>query len=559
MKRLPIALLLLTIIVLPLIISEQLVSTENCYVQIVSLALNKSSLEIGEELQITLVYDLYYNQMDPIGIGSVSVSISVQGEVSSLSSYEFTNIGFNIQESMTFDVSPYNWTPYETGQIGLIKVEGWVQDTMGSMTDSVQQQFSIQRSNLILEVNPLPSQLRYHGNYNLTGALFNPHNYSLYVPNHPLMISILQEQVTLQSWISQTNLLNNFTQPINSTLIGTGEFYCQITALDSDDYKPTHSNLSLFIDNASLSISAALNTSIVQTYYPSMNNCSVLVSAYLHCQEANHDLEEANVTCYLGNRTTNLDYIEPNYFSAELMAPSVAGEYLVYISALAPNHNPINCSLPLTVAHRQAQIAFIPNCTEAAYGDIIEFSLQLVDHSSQVPISDRICSIYLYNQSIWNLLAQVIVDENGSAVYQWQAQNVGNEDFRFKVVFQGSPEFSYSETESIVTNTHDLRFLCNTTVSVIRPNDVDFLLKLTNLEYQPLFNVSVDLVESSSNSTWCTAFTNSSGYVTLSWLIDEDFILGPHELFIIAEDGTTTLGTIQIIMIVYEQTVLELV
>ncbi|MFW9935963.1 MAG: hypothetical protein ACFFDU_10755 [Candidatus Thorarchaeota archaeon] len=559
MKRLPIALLLLATIVIPLIIPDQLASTEDCYVQIISLTLNKSSLEIGEKLQITLVYDLYYDQMDPLGIGSVSVSISVQGEVTSLSSYEFTRIGFNIQESMTFDVSPYNWTPYETGQTGLIQVEGWVQDTMGSMFDSVQQQFSIQRSNLILEVNPLPSQLLYHGNYNLSGALFNPHNYSIYVPNHPLMISILQEQVTLQSWTSETNFLNNFTQPINSTLIGTGEFQCQITALDSDDYKSTHSNLSLFIDNASLSISAILNTSIVQTYYPSMNNCSVLVSVYLHCQEAKHDLEEANVTCYLGNKTTNLDYIEPNYFSAELTAPSVAGQYLVYITALTPNHNPINCSLPLSVTHRRAQITFLPNCTEAAYGDTIEFSLQLVDYSSHVPISDRICSIYLYNQSTWNLLAQVIVDENGFTVYQWHAQNVGNEDFRFKVVFQGSPEFSYSETESIVTNTHDLRFMCNTTVAVIRPNDVNFILKLTNLEYQPLFNVSVSLVEDSSNSTWCTALTNSSGYVTLSWLIDENFILGPHDLLIIAKDGTTTLGTIQIIMIVYEQTVLELV
>jgi len=135
MKRLPTILILITILVLPLTFSYYSVTTEDCYVQIVSVSLNRSYLEVGEMLQVHLVYDLYYDPTDPLGIGSVSVSFAVQGYPTLLSSYEFTTLGVDIQETMTFDISPDHWAPNETGQIGVVQVEGWVQDSLGTMTD----------------------------------------------------------------------------------------------------------------------------------------------------------------------------------------------------------------------------------------------------------------------------------------------------------------------------------------------------------------------------------------------------------------------------------------
>jgi len=559
MKRISTVLVLLTILVIPLSVSYNSVVTEDCFVQIVSVTLNQSTLEIGERLQVNLVYDLYYDHMDPLGIGSVSISIRIQGTPILLASYEFTILGFDVHETINFDISPDDWAPNQVGQVGVVLVEGWVQDSIGSMTDSVQQQFSIERSDLTIELNSLPSQISFHEDFYVTGVLLNPHNLSLFIPNHSLTISIIQNNQTLQSWSQQTNLTSNFTQSINSTLLGTGDFSCKIITLDSDDYKTINFTVSFSITNASLNLSVTLNTTTVQAYYPSMNHCSILVSAYLHCQTANHALEEANVTCYLGNRSKTLTYIESNHFSTEFNAPSIVGNYSLAVMAKSPNHNPVNTVISLSVVYRQAQISFTTNCSEAAYGDFIGFSLNLVDISSQVPIPNKICSIYLYNQSIWNLLTQVILDQNGSAQFLWQAQNVGNEDFRFKLIFQGSPEFSYAESEVTVTNTHDLRFICSSTIHIVRPNDVQYILQLTNLDFQPLFNISIHLIEITSNATWCVSLTNTLGYAVLTWSIDEVFNLGPHEFFLIAQDDMTTLGTIQITMIVYEQTILELV
>ncbi len=559
MKRLPIVLLLLTILVLPLTFSFHSVMTDDCFIQIVSVTLNQASLEVGERFQVNLVYDLYYNPMDPLGIGSVSVSIGIQGLSIPLSSYEFTKHGFDVHETMTFDISPDDWTPNETGQVGVVQVEGWVQDSIGSMTDSVQQQFQIMQSDLLIVVNPLPSQITFHEFFNLSGALFNSHNSSLLVPNQPLAISVIQNSQAIQSWNLQTDSANNFTQFINSTLLGTGDFECIINSLVSNDYKTTNLTVPLKIAKAKLNISVTTNTTTVQAFYPSMNNYSILVSASLDCQSANHAFKEANVSCSLGNISQNLTYIGSNYFSTDIIAPSLPSEYSLVIETFAPDHNPVNTSIPISVIHRQAKISFTPNCSEAAYGDIIEFNLNVADISSQKPIQDKICSIYLFNQSTWILLAQITLDQTGCAEFQWQAQNVVNEDFNFKVVFHGYPEFNYAETEVKVTNTRNLRFLCNSTLHVIRPNEVNYVLQLTTLNYQPIFNVSLHLIENATNSTWCTSITNTSGYAVLSWSIDEDFILGPHEFSLIAENDLTILGTIQIIMIVYEQPTLELV
>ncbi len=250
MKRLPLTLILITILVLPLSIPFQTGWTDDCYVQIVSVTLNQSSLEIGEKLQVNIVYDLYYDQTDPLGIGSVSVSINIQGIPTPLSFHEFTNQGLDVQENITFDISPNDWSPNETGQVGIVNVEGWAQDSVGSMTDSVQQQFT-------------------------------------------------------------------------------------------------------------------------------------------------------------------------------------------------------------------------------------------------------------------------------------------------------------------VINTYDVLFLCNSTLHIVRPNETLYIMQLTTLDYQPLFNVSVQLIEIATNSSWSQSITNTSGYAILTWSINETFTLGPHEFLLIAQDGSTTLGTIPITMIVYEQTVLE--
>jgi hypothetical protein len=261
----------------------------------------------------------------------------------------------------------------------------------------------------------------------------------------------------------------------------------------------------------------------------------------------------------LGNISQNLDYIDSNYFSTEVFAPSFPGNYSLFVEAVLTNHNPVNASIPVKVVLRQAQITLTPNCSEAAYGEIIELTINAVDRSSQVPIKDKICSLYLYNQSTWNLVTQSALDHVGCAQFLWQAQNVGNEDFEFKAILEGNPEFNSVETEVLVTNTRDLRFNGNTNLQIIRPDDIDYTLQLTTLDFQPLFNASVYLIEVATNSTWSTALTNLSGYAILSWSIAGDFLLGPHEFYLRVQDGLTTLGEIPIIIIIYEQTVLELV
>jgi hypothetical protein len=249
-------------------------------------------------------------------------------------------------------------------------------------------------------------------------------------------------------------------------------------------------------------------------------------------------------------------YTQPNQFSAEIYGPSMPGNYSITVAANAPNHDPINSTIPLEVVPRQPQIIFTSNRSEAAYGDPIGFSLTIIDMSSQVPITDKICSIYLYNQSVWNLLRQVVLDQNGSAEFYWQAQSMGTQDFRFKVVFQGTPEFKNGESELIVINTGDIRFICNSTLEIVRQNNVSYIVQLTALDFQPLYNISLYLIEISSNTTWDIAYTNISGFATLSWYIDENYGLGPHSFHLIAQDGVTTLGTIQLTMIIFEQTIL---
>ncbi len=551
--------LLFGFLILPFSVSFNSILTQNCYIQIVSVTLNQSSFEIGEHLQMNLVYDLYYDPTDPLGIGSVSVSVHADGNPTPLFSKEITDVGYDINKIITFDISPNDWAPNETGQAGELYVEGWAQDSFGSMTDSVQQQFAVRRSELILSCLPLPSQITYHEIFNIEGKIQNPHNSSLDVPNQPIVISAIRNNTILLNWNIYTNLTSNFKQSVNTTQLCAGDFVANITVLESNDYKSIYTTDVFSIANASLDLTVTSNSSVIEAYYPSATNCSVFVVASVYCQGTNHTLEEANVTCQLSNSSILMDYFAPNSFSAVVYAPSNPGNYSINITAVVPNHDPISTSIPLEVVYRQAQISFTSNRSEAAYGDIIGFSLSINDSISQVPISNKICFVYLYNQSGWALLKQVLLDQNGRGLFSWQAQDLGTQDFRFRVAFQGQPEFDYEEVELTIINTRDIRFICMSTLEIIRPSNVTYIVQLTTLDFQPLFNISISLIETSTNSTWEIAYTNSSGYATLTWFIDSNYYLGPHDFYIMAQDGMIILGTIPLTMIIFEQTILEIV
>jgi hypothetical protein len=230
----------------------------------------------------------------------------------------------------------------------------------------------------------------------------------------------------------------------------------------------------------------------------------------------------------------------------------------VIIEANIPYHNTTSKSVPIQVFPRKALLGFESNCSEAALGDILEFSLSAIDERAKVSIGNKICSIYLYNQSVWNLLTQMALDSNGTARFIWQAQHVGDQDFRFKMLFQGGPEFEDEERELLVTNTRETRFILNSTIQVLRQTNVEYMVQLTTLDYQPLADVSMELLESSTNLTWCTITTNASGFAVIPIYIEDWYELGIHEFLLIARQEMEVLGAVPINVIVFDQTVLEL-
>lgn len=553
--------LLIMAILLPLTYTPffNLVVTQDCFVQIVSVSLNQSSLQIGETLEVNIVYDLYFDPLDPLGIGSVSITIEIQGISIPLIQSEFTDVGIAVNKVVILDISPISWSPNETGQVGRVQVEGWVQDSVGSMTDNVEQQFSVQQSNLIFSMASIPSQISFHDIFNLAGSIQNPNNISLPIPNHPLLISISQNDQLVRSWNQTTIYPSNFSQIINTTLIGTGTFNCNVTAFESDDYIKTDTLHSFTILEANITLSATTNATVVQAYYPSTNNHSLLVSVDLHCQSSNHSFEEANVICRLGNVDTTMNYSDPNHFSTVIVAPSTPGNYSITITAHTPNHNTINTSIPLRVISREPLVYLESNRSGAAYDEIIELTVTVIDESSQVPVANKTCSIYLYNQSVWNLLTQLVLDQEGKAKIMWLAQNVGDQDFRFKAILHGEPEFITKETELTITNTREFRIILNSPINIIRQTNISYLIQITDKDYQPLANVNFTLIEQATNSSWSTAVSNTSGYATLTWYLESDYKLGPHEFSLLVQNGSITLGVIEVIMIVFEQTKLDLV
>lgn len=550
---------LLIVLLLPLIIPfTGKISADNCFIQIVSVSLNQPSFELGETLQVNLVYDLYYDPLDPLGIGAVTITIENQAESVTLRIFEFNERGISISKIANFSILPLDWAPNDDGQVGSIVVNGWVQDSTGTMTDSIEQQFFVQRSDIEIYVNALPSQIQFHDNITINGSLQNSHNSSISIPNHPITIFVTKENQTVLSWNQNTTQPSNFSQNLDTTQIGTGIFGFNITVHSNEDYISTWSIIPFVVSSTSLTIIAASNTSVVQAYYPLMNNCSVQVTAILNCSIIDHSFEGTTITCTLGNLTSPMTYIEPNSFFAELLAPANPGNYLIEFSVNAPHHSINNTTLPLQVEPRQSILRFEANQSKAAYGDIIGFTLNIQDQSSLYPVENKACSIFLYNQSTWNLLTQVVLDQTGVAHFIWQAQNVGNNDFRFKAVFHGQPEFEPNEAELIVINTHDVRFVLNSTIQVTRSTDTIYLLQCTTLDYQPLSNIQVELIEVITNTTWATALTNASGYANLTWYTASDYAVGIHEFSLVAINGEEILGTILITIIVYEQTILTL-
>ena len=538
---------------------SNLVLTQDYFVQIVSVSLNKSSLEIGERLQVDIVYDLFYEPLDPLGIGSVNVIISIEGENDFLAQYEFSDTGLNMYKVVTLDISPHHWAPNETGQEGIVRVEGWVQDSFGSMTDSVEYSITVLQSPLIMELSSLPSSIFYHEILNITGSLRNPNNSTVPIPNHPIEIVLTQEEQIIESYYLNTTLPSNFTQSIDTTHIGTGTFDCNITALENDDYTQETTSFLFFVSNENLTLSVTSNSSIIQTYYPSMTNCSVLVLANLNCQSSGHSVTDAIVTCSLGNFTKPMNYLELNLFTADLPGPSYPGNYSLVVTATLPHHNSTSSSIPIQVVPRRAFIQVESNCSEAAYGDFIQLTLRVTDEATQISVANKICSIFIFNQTVWNLLTQVMLDQNGTAKFSWQTQNVGEQDFRFKVTLLGDPEYTNEEIEHTVINTHETRFILDSTIQVVRQSSFDYSIQITTLDFQPLSNISVHFIEILTNTSWCTATTNISGHGILTWFIDGQYDLGIHEFLLIAQDEFTTIGSVQITMVVFEQTILELV
>lgn len=538
---------------------SNLVLTQDCFVQIVSVSINKSSLEIGENLQVDIIYDLFYEPLDPLGIGSVSVIISVEGENDFIAHHEFSDTGLNVYKVVTLDISPHHWAPNGTGQDGIVRVEGWVQDSFGSMTDSVEYTIAVLQSSLIMELSSLPSSIIYHEIFNLTGFLRNPNNSTVPIPNHPIEIIIIQEEQIIESYYQNTTLPSNFTQNVDTTLIGTGAFDCNVTALENEDYTQETTSFSFFVSNANLTLSVASNSSVIQTYYPSMTNCSVLVMATLSCQSSGHNVADSSLTCSLGNFTKPMNHLELNLFTADLLGPSYPGNYSLVVTATLPHHNSTSYSIPIQVVQRRASIQVESNCSEAAYGDYIQLTLRATDEETQISVANKICSIFIFNQSGWNLLTQVMLDQDGTAKFTWQAQNVGDQDFRFKVKLLGDPEYINEEIEHTVTNTHEIRFILNSTIQVVRQSSFNYSVQITTLDFQPLSNISVHFIEILTNTSWCTATTNISGHAILTLFIDSQYDLGIHEFSLIAKDEFTTIGSIQIAMVVFEQTILEVV
>lgn len=551
--------LLITLILLctPLIIQRQVVITQDCFVQIQSVNLNKSTLSIGEKLQINITYDLFYDTQDPLGMGVIAVSIYAERGEPPIFEREFTEMGISIRKSLQLDILPQDWSPNETGQVGEIKVDGWVQDSHGSMTDSIIQEIWTIRSEVQIIIDEIPANLVYHDEFNLTAHFLNYYNDSIVLSNHPISIIISEIEQPIQVWEQNTSFYGNVCKLTETVSLGTGNFICNITSEPDDDYIMGSTHTTFKVGNADLNLEVQLNATTFQAYYPTMNNCTALVKANITCLSTFQNIPEANVTWNLGNNNGTLSYLSEKQFWGEVPMPIVPGDYNFSIVASVQNHNLTDTWLPLEVKLRRLVIFFSTNRTHAANGDIIELSVIVFDEGCFKPISGKEISLYVLNFTDWILLDDIMLNNSGFASCVWQAQELDGEDsFIFKIVFHGGPEYDNQEELLVVDNTHNIRFLTNSIINAIRGNSVYLPIQITTLDYIPLSEIKLQLDEVETNETLCIDFTNASGYANLTWGIFSQYELGKHKFRLIAEDVSSVIGTITITLIVYDSTVM---
>ena len=219
--------------------------SQDCFVQIISITLNRSSHAIGETLQVNITYDLYYDQQDPLGAGSTSITIEPMDGGEPIQTTEYLDIGINVEKTLLVEIYPQDWSPNETSQQGEIIVQAWVQDSSRTMTDNAIREFQVVQSAIefVIEQNPL--NYAFHDTVTITGTLLNPHNTSLPLSYHPINISVSNPISLIQTWRQNTTQNGLFYQTINTSLIGIGSFICDIFSEPDDDYLISSSQLTL--------------------------------------------------------------------------------------------------------------------------------------------------------------------------------------------------------------------------------------------------------------------------------------------------------------------------
>jgi len=501
-----------------------------------------------------------YDPQDPLAIGVVAISINAAGEEQPILAREFVERGATVRKTASLLILPTPWEPNETGQIGFVRVSGWVQDSYGSMTDYAERDFRIERSEVQLKVDDVPSQLVFHDQFVLMVRITNAHNSSIVLENHPARIETGSAQRIVQSWDLNTSTDGTVAQIIETSNLGTGTFTCNITSKPDGDYLEASVRVSFDITKPSILLVARLNATAYLAYHPGMSNCTALLIADLACSSQMHDVSEANVTWTLAGREGVLEYLGAQRFAGQVAMPAVAGSYAITIDASLPDHNSTGASLPVVVEPREPILSLATNRTQAAYGDFIELHVRVTDRSCSKPIAGKQVSIYVSVQADWVLLACAGLDSNGELMLIWQAQDVGDlQQFCFKAVFQGTPEFDQGETLIQVENTRSVRFFSASRFTMVRGRPANCTIQITTLESAPIPDLRVELVEIGSNQTWCSASTNASGYAYLGWNTPSSYELGEHGFLIVAVNTVGTLGCITILLVTYDGTVLTLV
>lgn len=536
------------------------VNTQDCLVQIVSVNLNKSNFSIGERLEANITYSLYYDATDPFGLGAISLTICASSGGAPFFVKEFTEIGINIEKTIIIDVLPQDWAPNSGGQTGLIEVSGWVQDSYNSMTDQVTEEFRVNRSEPELYIEATPANLVLHDILNVTALLTNPHNHSLPLPNHEVFISILNESVIVQTWTLNTSIDGYLTQLIDTTILSSGSFSYNVTSIQNEDYLKTSFLTAFNVTKAAILLDVELDAPAYQAYFPLMTNCTATITTNVTCYQGSHDMTEATVLWSLEGESGELVYLQGNQFIGEISTPAAPGIYNITINATLPNHKANNISVPLVVEPRRPIFTLGTNCTHAAYGDIINISLTVTDSACSKPVNGKTVFIFIKGHSDWIMITQLWLDDKGYTSFCWQAIENGYDSFIFMAYLEGGPEYCVYNQTITVDNTKNIRFhISDSVVESICGTQSEFLVNITTLDFVPIPNLTLCLVEFKTNIVWCAFETNNSGYATLSWYTPINYDMGIHQFTLVCKDSLEIICIISITMVVYSTTLLRVI